>query len=315
MRVAITDHPFPSMDIEEQLLGDIGAEIVRGDCTREEDVLDLCREADAILVTYAPVTSRVVAGLTKCRIIARYGIGVDNVDVPAASQRGIVVTNVPDYCVDEVSDHALALLLACARKIVSLNRLVHEGTWDYRPLRPFPRLRGKTVGLLGYGKIARALASKVVALGMCVVVYDPYVPAHVVQQSGLAQVDSVNELCRESDFLSLHVPLVPETRGIVGDTALGLMKKTAFVINTSRAGIVDEAALTRAIQGGRIAGAGLDFLSDPTSDNPLLQMPQVVITPHAAFYSEESTEELQRRAVGEVVRVLAGKPPLSPVKV
>jgi len=302
------------MDIEERVLGEIGAQIALGDCRNEEEVLDLCREADAVLVTYAPITAKVIKGLTRCRIIARYGIGVDNVDVRTASEHGIVVTNVPDYCVDEVSDHALALLLTCARRIVQLNESVRQGRWDYRPFRPLPRLRGKTVGLLGYGKIARALARKVKALGMLVTAHDPYVPEVAMREDGTSPAPSLEALFREADFLSVHAPLVPETRGIVDQSAFALMKKTAFIINTARAEIVNEPHLVDALKSGTIAGAGLDFLTDPSADHPLLGFPQVIVTPHAAFYSEESTDELQERAVGEVVRVLSGQSPLCVVK-
>ncbi len=313
IKVAITDHPFPSTQIEEKALKGIGAEMVLGNCSKEEEVLRLAGDADAVLVTYAPITWRVIDGLSRCRIISRCGIGLDNIDVPAATRRGIVVTNVPDYCVDEVAEHALALLMGCARRIALLDRSVHEGEWDYRQFRPFFRLRGKTLGLLGFGKIGRALTAKVQALGLRVIVHDPYVSEDSIRGLGCTLTRSRDDLFRNADFISIHVPLTPETRGAVGARELNLMKSTAFLINTARAEIIDEDALFKALTSGRPAGAGLDLLARTGKDNPLLSLPQVTVTPHAAFYSEESTVELQTRAVGEVVRVFSGQPPLCPV--
>jgi len=238
---------------------------------------------------------------------------VDNVDLPAATRAGILVTNVPDYCVDEVSDHALALLLALARQVVMADRAVRGGAWDVVAHSGIRRLRGQTVGLLGFGKIARAVASKVRALGMRVVAYDPYLDAGLIARDGAEPVE-LDTLLAEADAISIHVPLSPETRGLVGERELGRMKPTAFLINTARGGIVDEKALAEALEAGRLAGAALDVLSQapPPPDHPLRRAPNVILTPHLAFYSRESVVELQTKAAEEVARALRGEPPRSP---
>ncbi len=312
--VAVTDFVFPSFEPERRVLGPLGVELRPGQCRSEEEIIALAREADAILNCYAKITARVIAGLRRCRIIARYGIGVDNVDLVAASRAGILVTNVPDYCVDEVSDHALALLLALARQLVRADRAVKDGTWDVRPHAGIRRLRGQTVGLLGFGKIARALASKVQALGMRLLTYDPYLDAGPVAHYG-AQAVGLDRLLAEADVLSIHVPLTPETRGLVGERELARMKPTAFLLNTSRGGIVDEKALAGALEAGRLAGAALDVLSEepPPLDHPLRRAPNAILTPHLAFYSRESMVELQTKAAEEIARALRGEPPRSPV--
>lgn len=312
--VAVTDSVFPSLEPERRILRPLGVELRPGQCRSEEEILALGEDADAVLNCYAKMTARVVAGLRRCRIIARYGIGVDNVDLVAATRARILVTNVPDYCVDEVSDHALALLLALARQVVVADRAVKGGTWEVGAHTAIPRLRGRTVGLLGFGKIARVLASKVQPLGMAVTAHDPYVPADAMARHGVRATD-LEVLLREADVVSIHVPLSPETRGLIGERALGLMKPTAFLINTSRGGIVDEKALAAALEAGRLAGAALDVLSQepPPPDHPLRWAPNVVLTPHLAFYSRESVVELQTKAAEEVARALRGEPPRSPV--
>jgi len=256
----------------------------------------------------------VIGKLNRCKIIARYGIGVDNVDVAAATRAKILVTNVPDYCIDEVSDHALALLLALARRIAAAGGAVKAGGWDIVPHAGIRRLRGQTLGLLGFGKIAKALASKVQPLGMKVLVYDPYIePSLIAQQE--AEAASLDRLLAEADAVSIHVPLSPETRNLIGQRELACMKPTALVINTSRGGIVDEQALAVALGEGKLGGAAVDVLSvePPPPDHPLRQAPNLILTPHLAFYSRESVIELQTKAAEEVARALKGEPPRSPV--
>ncbi len=312
--VAVTDAVFPSLEPEQRVLGPLGVELRPGQCRSEDEIIALAQEADAVLNCYAKMTARVIEGLKRCRIIARYGIGVDNVDLAAASAAGILVTNVPDYCIDEVSDHALALLLALARRIVIADRAVKSGTWDVVAHAGIRRLHGQTLGLLGFGKIARALALKVQALGMRVLAYDPYLDPALIARHGAQAVD-LNTLLGEADVLSIHIPLSPETRGFVGEGELTRMKPTAFLITTSRGGIVDEKALAQALAAGRLAGAALDVLSaePPPADHPLMQAPNVILTPHLAFYSRESVVELQTKAAEEVARALKGEPPRSPV--
>jgi len=312
--VVITDHVFPSLEIEQELLGAIGATVVSLQARSEVDLLDAVTDADALLVCYAPVTDRVIRRMTRCRIIARYGIGVDNVDLGAATAKGIVVTNVPDYCVDEVSDHALALLLACARRIPALAGRVRSGRWDARDAAPMHRLRGQTLGLVGFGKIPRRLADKARALGLEVIAFDPYVAGDEMEARGV-QKTSLPGLLARSDFVSVHAPLAPETQGMIAEAELRAMKRSAYLINTARGPLVLESALLRALEEEWIAGAALDVLQHepPAADHPLQRFANVILTPHVAFYSEESVQELQRKAAEEVVRALSGRPPRSPV--
>ena len=312
--VVITDHVFPSLEIEQELLGAIGATVVSLQARSEVDLLDAVTDADALLVCYAPVTDRVIRRMTRCRIIARYGIGVDNVDLGAATAKGIVVTNVPDYCVDEVSDHALALLLACARRIPALAGRVRGGRWDARDAAPMHRLRGQTLGLVGFGKIPRRLADKARALGLEVIAFDPYVAGDEMEARGV-QKTSLPGLLARCDFVSVHAPLAPETQGMIAEAELRAMKRSAYLINTARGPLVLESALLRALEEEWIAGAALDVLQHepPAADHPLQRFANVILTPHVAFYSEESVQELQRKAAEEVVRALSGRPPRSPV--
>jgi len=315
-RVIVTDHVFPSLSIEREILDQVGADLVAVQATQEEQLYDVVSGADALLVCYAPITKAVIERLDRCQIIARYGIGVDNVDVAGAAAHGIVVTNVPDYCMDEVSDHALTLLLACARRLITLDRRVRAGRWDARDAVPVRRLHGRVLGLVGFGKIPRLIAAKAQAFGVEVVAHDPYCDDAIIAAHGVRRMD-LEELLRQSDFISIHVPLTAETHGLVGERELRMMKPSAYLINTARGPIVSEAALVRALQEGWIAGAALDVLErePPGSDHPLLGLDNVVLTPHVAFYSEESLQELQRKAAEEVARVLSGQPPRYPVNV
>jgi D-3-phosphoglycerate dehydrogenase len=312
--VAITDYVFPSLEPERAVLEPLGVELRPQQCRSEEEIIALAQDADAVLNCYAKMTSRVIENLKRCKIIARYGIGVDNVDLAAATKARILVTNVPDYCIDEVSDHALALLLALARRITVADGAVKAGAWDVVAHAGIRRLRGQTLGLLGFGKIAKALASKVQPLGMKMLVYDPYIEPALISQHG-AEAVNLDRLLAEADAVSVHVPLLPETRNIVGQRELARMKPTAFLINTSRGGIVDEQALAVALKEGRLGGAALDVLSvePPPPDHPLREAPNIILTPHLAFYSRESVIELQTKAAEEVARALKGEPPRSPV--
>lgn len=309
-KVVVTDYVFPSLDIERSVLGAIGAELVPFQAATDDPLLDVVHDADALLVCYAPVTRRVIERAARCRIIARYGIGVDNVDIEAASARGIVVTNVPDYCVEEVSDHALALLLACARRVTYLDRRVRSGRWSAQDAVPTYRLRGQVLGLVGFGKIPRALAAKAKAIGLRVVAFDPYVDEAAMSAHGVEKRD-LAVLLAEADYVSVHAPLSPQTRGLIGEAELRAMKARAYLINTARGPIVNEAALVRALQERWIAGAGVDVLETepPASDHPLLGLDNVILNPHVAFYSEESVQELQRKASEEVASVLTGRSP------
>jgi D-3-phosphoglycerate dehydrogenase len=312
--VAITDYVFPSLNPERAVLEPLGVELRPKQCRSEEEIIALAQDADAVLNCYAKMTAPVIEKLNRCKIIARYGIGVDNVDLAAANKARILVTNVPDYCVDEVSDHALALMLALARKIVSADTAVKGGAWNVTAHAEIRRLRGLTLGLIGFGKIAKALASKAQALGMNLLVYDPYLDPANISRHG-AETANLERLLAEADAISIHVPLSPETRNLIGQRELAHMKPSAFLINTSRGGIVDEQALAIALKEGRLGGAALDVLSSepPSPDHPLRQAPNMILTPHLAFYSRESVIELQTKAAEEVARALKGEPPRSPV--
>lgn len=308
-KVVVTDHVFADLDIERSRLAEIGAELRQAAGTSESQIEEAARDADGLLVCYAKITRPLIQSLERCRVIARYGIGVDNIDLEAATEKGIPVANVPDYCLDEVSDHTVALLLACARQIPQLDCLVRKGVWDFKPRSPLFRLRGKVLGLLGLGKIARAVAEKARAFGLEVLAYDPYVTGEEADKLGVSLV-GWEELLERSDFVSVHVPLTAETKGKLDRSAFQRMKPTAFLINTARGEVVDEIALQEALASGEIAGAGLDVVcgGEPSSGNPLLKMDSTILTPHAAFYSEESMRELRSRAVEEVVRGLTGQP-------
>ena len=312
--VAITDYVFPSLEPERQVLAPLGVELRPQQCRSEQEIIEVTREADGVLNCYAKMTARVIENLQRCKIIARYGIGVDNVDLAAATQAQILVTNVPDYCIDEVSDHALALLLALARRIVEANGAVKAGAWDVVAHAGIRRLRGQTLGLIGFGKIAKALASKVQPLGMKVLVYDPYLEPVAIAHHG-AEAASFDRILADADAISIHVPLSEETHNLIGERELARMKPTAFLINTSRGGIVDEGALAIALKENRLGGAALDVLAvePPPHDHPLRQAPNIILTPHLAFFSRESVIELQTKAVQEVARALRGEPPRSPV--
>jgi D-3-phosphoglycerate dehydrogenase len=310
--VVVTDHVFPDLDAESRLLRAAGHELrFEGNLRSSEDVVAIAADADAILNCYAPIPAEVIRGLTRCRVIARYGIGLDTIDIDEASAHGIVVTNVPDYCIDEVSDHALALILSLVRRVAVLDRSVRAGGWDLAPARPVHRLRGQILGLVGFGRIARRLIEKVAPIGLRPIAYDPFVPAEEIVSAG-AEAADVDRVLAASDVVSIHAPLMESTRHLIGLAELRGMKPGAFLVNTSRGPLVDLDALGAVRAEGHLGGVGLDVLETepPDPDDPLLRDPGVVVTPHAAFYSEEATAEQQRKAAEQVVAALAGELPV-----
>jgi D-3-phosphoglycerate dehydrogenase len=311
--VSVADSAFPNLDPAQEVLAKIGADIRLAEEPTPDSIMKVARQADAVLVTYAKITGDMIRQMSRCRIIARFGIGVDNVDVAAATGAGIVVTRVPDYCVDEVSDHAMALLLALVRKIPFANSLVNAGRWGMPAVAPIHRLRGTVLGLVGFGKIPQLLAPKAKAFGIKLVAYDPYVSESVMSIAGVEQVDFA-KLLKVSDYVSIHTPLLPETHHLFNADTFAQMKPTAYLINTARGPIVDEAALAHALDSGRIAGAALDVLSsEPPLTSPLFGRDNVILTPHMSFYSIESLIELQTKAAEDVVRVLTGQMPRNPI--
>ncbi len=307
-KVAVTEAFADSMAVERACLTPVGAELVAAACRTEEEVLALARDAVGLIYYYAPVTKRVIEGLDACRVMVRMAIGTDGIEVGAATRKGIMVCNVPDYCIDEVSEHALALMLCLQRWILPLHQAVLKGRWQARKEGPVHRLEGRTLGLLGFGRIARSLAQKASGLGLHIIAHDPY--QKQVSPLSVRMVD-LEKLVEQSDILSIHVPLTEGTRGMMGEALLKRMKRSAFLVNTGRGAVVDEPALIKALAEGWIAGAGLDVLAEepPAPDNLLLKMENVIITPHAGFYSEESWMNLRQKAVAEVVRALEGRMP------
>jgi len=313
LKVAVADSVFPNLDTAREVLGAIGADVQLASGPTPEEILKIAAGADALLVTYAKITADMIAQMPRCKIISRFGIGVDNVDLAAATAAGIVVTKVPDYCIDEVSDHAMALLLTAARKIVPSNAQVHAGRWEMKAVVPIHRLRGGVLGLVGFGRIPQLVAPKAKAFGLRVIAYDPFIPQEVFVREGVERVE-FPQLLSQSDFVSIHTPLMPETRGLFGADAFRQMKPTAYIINTARGPIVDEAALAVALDARQLAGAALDVMpNEPPVGSPLIGRADVIITPHTSFYSEESLVELQRKAAQEVAAVLTGKAPKNPV--
>jgi D-3-phosphoglycerate dehydrogenase len=312
--VAVTDHVFPNLDPAKQVLSELHAEVKLADAPTPEAILQVARDADGLLVTYAKVPAQVIEQLTRCKIIARFGIGVDNVDIDAATRAGILVTNVPEYCEDEVSDHAIALLLALVRKIPFANQRAHAGKWEMPAVVPIHRLRGRTLGLVGFGKIPKLVASKAQSFGLQVQTYDPYITAETTAKFNVKLV-TLPELLSTSDYISVHAPLTPETNKMFNADAFRQMKRDALLVNTARGPLVDVDALADALDAGQLAGAALDVLPQepPPPDLRLLHRDNVILTPHTAFYSEESLVDLQTKAAQQVALVLSGKDARYPV--
>lgn len=311
MSKVVAAYGRPSIDhMEETVLGPVGASVVFVDGLDHGDLSDV----EALLVTLQPVGADVLRAMPRCRIVSRAGTGVDLIDIEAASRMGIWVANVPDYSVDEVSSHAIGLLLSYARRIPALLELARTGGWDGRGAGPIRRLREQTLGVLGFGRIGKAVAGKAKGLGMRVLACDQYVPEEAMAALGVEAV-SWETLLRRSDFISLHVPLTPETRRVVDRAALELVKPGAVLINTARGPLVDEAALLEAVRGGRMGGAALDVLEEepPPRDHPFFAEERIWVTPHAAWYSEEAAEDMIRLACENVSQVLKGERPLFPV--
>jgi len=306
--VLVTDYAWPNLDPERAILAGAGAEIVVAETGDEGELAELSSHADAILTNWKPVTARLLANATRCLTVARYGVGLDNIDVAAATELGIVVTNVPDFCADEVSDHALALVLALSRRIVDFAGQTRSGEWDNKGFGDMHRLRGQTLGLIGFGRIARRVAAKARPFGYRVLAYSPSLTPG--NHDGVTAA-TFEQVLRSSDVVSLHAPATPATRNMIGESELAMMRPGSLLVNTARGALVDEDALSRALMEGRLGGAGLDVMDEepPPPDHPLRTTPGVVMTPHASFYSVESVRELQETAADNVAAVLGGRLP------
>lgn len=313
-KVVITDYYYESIHQEAAVMAEIGAELLDYHCQTEDEVIAVAADCDALICQFAPITRRVIESLTRCRIIVRYAIGVDNIDVAAAEEHGIYVCNVPDYGIDEVSNHAIALLLDCAKKLTYLAGQVKQGNCSYTTVKPLFRMEGKTLGLMGFGRIPRLVAKKMAGFGVHIIAYDPMMNEEQARELGVTPV-SFDQLLRESDYLSVHCPLTADTHHLFNEAAFHAMKPTAIFINTARGAVVKEEDLIRALEQGEIAMAGIDVTeTEPIPvGHPLLKLDNAVVTPHAAWYSEEAVQSLQLKAAQEAARVLMGQPPLNPV--
>ena len=310
-RVVITECDHGSIEEEKKELDLIGAELILAQVNEEEDLIQACKDADGLINQYALLTRRVLEHLPNCKVVSRYGVGVDSVDLKAATDLGIIVANVPDYCIDEVSNQTLAMILTLIRKTAFFDQKVKSNQWDFHLGIPIYRITGKTLGLIGCGKIGLEVAKKISAFGVKIIAFDPY-----LQKAGEGiELTDFGTVLKKSDFISIHCPLNESTRHLMGEREFEKMEKKPILINTSRGPIVDEAALIQALREGRLSGAGLDVLEKepPDPQNPLLEMDNVILSPHVGFYSVESISELKGRTAENVSAVLLGKLPKSVV--
>ena len=292
-----------------------GLEYREATCTSEDDVIAAAQGAAGLLVLAEPITARVLDALPDLEVVARFGVGLDTIDIPAATARGVRIVNVPDANTTEVAAHAMALILTLVRRVPQLNGAVQEGKWGFRNGgEGMHRISEMTAGILGFGRIGRLVAESCRQLGFTVVVHDPFIKDDVVEAAGFRPVP-LQELIASSDVLSLHVPMSEENRDIIGREAIASMKDGAIIVNVSRGGLIDETALAAAVESGHLAGAGIDTVAtEPLpADSPLRGNPSILITPHAAHYSAESLRETVHRAYADVARVLSGQPPQNPV--
>jgi D-3-phosphoglycerate dehydrogenase len=305
-KVVITDCDQGSIEEERAVFGKLEADLDWAQILGQEEIVSRCHDADGLIIQYAPLTRWVLERLPRCKVVSRYGVGVDTIDVEAATELGIIVANVPAYCVDEVSDHTLALFLSLARKVILLDRSIRSGTWDFRVAIPIHRLKGMTYGIVGCGRIGQGVARRVSACGLRVIGHDPY-----LSEAGGIQLVSLETLLAESDFISIHCSLTESSHHLFGKDQFRKMERRPLVMNLSRGAVVDEEALIEALEGEWISGAALDVLENepPDARSPLLRRDNVILTPHIGFYSEESKSELKRRTAKNVARVLTGKLP------
>ena len=310
-RVVITDCDHGSIEEEKEEFGRMGAELILAQVQGENDLIRFCKDADGLLNQYALLTRKVLESLPKCTVISRYGVGVDSVDLKAATDLGIIVANVPDYCMDEVASQTIAMILTLTRKTAFFDRKVKSGEWDFHLGIPIYRIKGKTLGLVGCGKIGLEVARRISAFGVKVMTFDPYLEK---APEGI-ELKDFDTVLKESDFISIHCPLNDSTRHLIGEKEFKKMEKKPLLINTSRGPIVDEKALIQALGEDLLSGAGLDVLEKepPDSQSPLLKMGNVVLSPHVGFYSVESISELKCRTARNVSEVLMGKRPGSVV--
>ena len=310
-KVVYTDNIYKDNEIEYRRFAEAGYDFSVASSHDKETLKKECADADAVMLSFIEMDEELINSLQKCKVIVRCGMGFNNVDIPAATKRGIMVANVQKYCLDEVSDHAVALMLTLLRKTAYLSRLLREGIWDPAKARPIPRLKDLTLCLYGLGGISSRFATKAKAFGMHVAAYDPFLPAEYFEQMGVERIAEEDELFRRADVLSVHLPLNKSTAKIINAEKLAMMKPTAIFLNLARGGLVDEEALIKALQDGKLGGAGLDVLADefPSMANPLFQMDNVIVSPHIAYYSEGSDVDLRNYAINQVIGALENGAP------
>jgi D-3-phosphoglycerate dehydrogenase len=319
-KVVITDYDFGDVEIERRILEAVGAEVVSLQAKSEQDLLNHARDCSAMISQYAFIGADTIAAMKQCQIIARYGVGTDIVDVDAATEKNILVTNVRNYCTEEVADHATSLWLALARGLFPYNMATHQGVWRWQSAEPLYRLRGQTMGIVSFGMIGKAIAERARSFGLDIIVFDPYLESDVIKAHKARKVDKT-ELLKCSDVVMMQVPMTPDTHHFLGESEFRAMKKSAFVICTGRGPTIDNKALYKALTEGWIAGAGLDDPEEEPAklknwspkDNPLFTLPNVIVTPHVAYYSKQSMEAARTIAAQEVARVLTRQTPLNPV--
>ena len=313
-KVVVSDYIMPNFDVERGLLDDIDAELVPAQCNSAAELIELAQNADAMLNTYfGPLSDEILAACPRLKIVVRYGIGFDTIDVPACTRHGVMAANVTEYCLHEVSDHALGLWLALARKIVLADRGARRGEWDFKPLKPVLNSRGQTAGIIGVGRIGRLTAQKLAPFGLDLLYTDPYVADDVDLGGAVAHRVELDQLCRRADIIFIHAPANDQTHHLLDGERFGQMTRQPIIVNTARAPLIDTAALVTALQQGQVGAAGLDLVDgeELPPEHPLLHMDNVVITPHMAWYSEDSLIELRRQATMEIIRVLQGGRPNS----
>lgn len=315
-KVVITDYDFGDVDVETEILKAAGAEVIALQAKQEEDLFDVAPHCSAMINQYARVGRETISRMKRCEVIARFGVGVDIVDVDSATERGILVTNVQNYCTEEVADHAISLWLTLARKLPAYDRATHAGIWHWQSGQPVYRLRGRTMGVVSLGKIGQAIAARAQVFGVKVIAYDPFLPADIATSLGVELVSKTDLLAR-SDYVLMQAPMTSDTRHFLSDAEFALMKPGAILVNTGRGPTVDNQALFRALSDGHLAAAGLDDpeeepakrLNWTPDDNPIFSLPNVLVTPHVAYYSEESIHEARVTAATQVAKVLTGQKP------
>ena len=315
-KVVITDYDFGDVAVETEILEAAGAEVIALQAKRQEDLFDVAPHCAAMMNQYARIGKETITRMRNCEVIARYGVGVDIVDVGTATEKGILVTNVQNYCTEEVADHAIALWLTLARKLPDYDRATHAGIWKWQSGQPVYRLRGRTMGVVSLGKIGQAIVARAQSFGVTVIAYDPYLPREVAAKIGVELV-SKPELLARSDYFLMQAPMTPNTHHFLSDAEFSVMKPGAILVNTGRGPTVDNKALFRALTEGHLAAAGLDDPEEEPAkranwtpdDNPLFTLPNVLVTPHAAYYSEESIHAARVTAASQVAKVLTGQKP------